>query len=422
MLRRALHPRQLDLELSPRLRSRHPRAREPRPRTRQGAALQLPRQTLGARRHAAMGLGPTPPARPHDPISSSGAMPVTRWPRRLPPQPRTGSAAGRPSSTRVSGAGRDLDNTVTTHLFAVCPNNSGLHLPGAHPGHLPGRLEPPPRRQEDARLRGTHDLPAPSAGRAQARTDLGRPPALDRPLRRPPQLRLAAQPQGMVLPGQRPGPPSVGVRHQVPAVPAARRSIAPPLPQREVPVHGAQTPTRSARASAATTAASSWPRNAAWRRRPPCTSVRCLAWQRRNVRTYGDCSVFFTYEAMCAEPRAGGAADPGPGAGARRPEPAPEIAGEGQHLRRDADRHERTPDRAPWMPRRLRCSTACSGASGRARLLRLRSQGWRGRGWGAAAGPDQKSRSCNGFPRRHEPAVRPEPVGVRRSRRRGMWT
>ena len=30
--------------------------------------------------------------------------------------------------------------------------------------------------------------------------------------------------------------------------------------------------------------------------------VRCLAWQRRNVRTYGNCSVFFTYEAMCAEP------------------------------------------------------------------------------------------------------------------------
>ena len=30
--------------------------------------------------------------------------------------------------------------------------------------------------------------------------------------------------------------------------------------------------------------------------------VTCLAWQRRNLRTHGDRGVFFTYEAMCAEP------------------------------------------------------------------------------------------------------------------------
>ena len=30
--------------------------------------------------------------------------------------------------------------------------------------------------------------------------------------------------------------------------------------------------------------------------------VTCMEWQRRNLRTHGDRGVFFTYEAMCAEP------------------------------------------------------------------------------------------------------------------------
>ena len=56
LLRRKAYPRQLHLELPPRLRSGHPRPREPRPRAREGAALQLPRQAPDPRRPPAAGL------------------------------------------------------------------------------------------------------------------------------------------------------------------------------------------------------------------------------------------------------------------------------------------------------------------------------------------------------------------------------
>ena len=217
------------------------------------------------------------------------------------PATRTGSAARRPPSTRVSGAGRDLDNTVTTHLFAVCPNNSGSTFLGHALATCRAAWS---LAREGKRMLGyagptTYRPPLPGApkpgliwGARQHWIDrFADPRSYDWPRNRkawyfqasaqdphapvfvtksPPFLLLVDQ----LLRHFRNAKFLFMVRNPYAICEGICRNYRSQFVAEE----------RSLEEEAA------------------LHVVRCLAWQRRNVETYGDCSVFFTYEAMCAEP------------------------------------------------------------------------------------------------------------------------
>ena len=219
----------------------------------------------------------------------------------MPPAARTGSAARRPSSTRVSGAGRDLDNTVTTHLFAVCPNNSGSTFlehalatcraawslpregkrmlgyagPTTFRPPLPGEPKPgliwSARRHWIDRFADPRSYDWPRNRKAwyfqASAQDPGAPVFVTKS---PPFLLLVDQ----LLRHFRNAKFLFMVRNPYAICEGICRNYRSQFVAQE----------RSLEEEAA------------------LHVVRCLAWQRRNVRTYGDCSVFFTYEAMCAEP------------------------------------------------------------------------------------------------------------------------
>ena len=222
-------------------------------------------------------------------------------PRRLPPQTRTGLAAKRPPSTRVSGAGRDLDNTVTTHLFAVCPNNSGSTFlghalatcraawslaregkrmlgyvgPTTYRPPLPGEPKPgliwgarqrwidrfaDPRNYDWPRNRKAWYFQA-SAQDPRASVFVTKSPPF---LLLVDQLRRHFRNAKFLFMVRNPYAVCEGIcRNYRSQFVAEERSL-----EEEAALH----------------------------------AVRCLAWQRRNVQAYRDCSVFFTYEEMCAEP------------------------------------------------------------------------------------------------------------------------
>ena len=163
--------------------------------------------------------------------------------RRTRPPRRLRNSCARPVRGRRSGGdgvrrrprpgARDRDPLVR-HLG----ESWRLDVPWESAGRLPVGLEPARRGRSDAGLR-----PARSGGvtrHAETIQALGGQPATHGPAGRRRRLRLAAQPQGVVLHGARPRPEGVGVRRApaAGALPGGHAGMA--LPQRQVPVHGAQ--------------------------------------------------------------------------------------------------------------------------------------------------------------------------------------
>ena len=207
----------------------------------------------------------------------------------------------RPPATRVSGAGRDLDKIVTTHLFAVSPNNSGstflehalatcraawslaregkrmLGYSGPTTYQSPRPGEPKPglvwaaRRHWIDRFADPRSYDWPRNRKAwyfQASAQDPRAPVFV--TKSPPFLLLVEQlirhfrNAKFLFMVRNPYAVCEGIcrNYRSQFVPEARSL------EEEAALHVA----------------------------------RCLAWQRRNVQAYRDRSVFFTYEAMCAEP------------------------------------------------------------------------------------------------------------------------
>ena len=216
-------------------------------------------------------------------------------------RPRTGAPRPRPPATRVSGAGRDLDNVVTTHLFAVSPNNSGstfleralatcrdawtlaregkrmLGYSGPTTYRSPRPGEPKPGLVWAARQHWIERFADPrsynwprnrKAWYFQASAQHPRAPVFV--TKSPPFLLLVDQllrhfrNARFLFMVRNPYAVCEGIcrNYRSQFVPEARTL------EEEAALHVA----------------------------------RCLDWQRRNVQAYRDRSVFFTYEAMCAEP------------------------------------------------------------------------------------------------------------------------
>ena len=132
---------------------------------------------------------------------------------------------------------------IGTHLFVVCPNNSGSSFLTAALESCRATWRLP---QEGQMIRGFagpvtyRALGGPEGEQwfpgllwASERSWLDlftQPSSYDWPL----------TPQGVVLPRPRPCPGRLGIRHQVHPAPAARGATGPAFPQRPVPVHGAQ--------------------------------------------------------------------------------------------------------------------------------------------------------------------------------------
>ena len=219
----------------------------------------------------------------------------------VPAATRPALGAKRTPMTRVSGAGRDLDTVVTTHLFGVCPNNSGSTFLGHALATCRAAWS---LAREGKRMLGyvgptTYRSPAPGAPKpgliwgarqhwinrfadprnydwlrnrkawyfqASARD----PYAPVFVTKSPPFLLLVDQlirhfrNAKFLFMVRNPYAVCEGIcRNYRSQFVAERRSL-----EEEAAIHVAN----------------------------------CLAWQRRNVETYRNRGVFFTYEAMCAEP------------------------------------------------------------------------------------------------------------------------
>ena len=210
---------------------------------------------------------------------------------------------------RIPGANRDLARLVTSHLFVVCPNNSGSsflaaaletcravwrlpregHRIRGFAGPVPWRMrrpeDPPPdllwaARQEwidrfaDPRR---HDWPL--TRKAWYFHSLARDPdACVFVVKSPPHLLHVAQLQRHF--------PNARFVFMVRNPYAVCEGICRRYRTRLVHLHrsGFGRPARDLETAAARHVAA------------------CLAWQRHNVGRYRDSGVFFTYEAMCAAP------------------------------------------------------------------------------------------------------------------------
>ena len=208
---------------------------------------------------------------------------------------------GAESTTRVSGAGRDLDAVVTTHLFGVCPNNSGSTFLGHALATCRAAWS---LVKEGKRMLGyvgptTYRSPAPGApkpgliwGARQHWIDrFADPRNYDWPRNRKAwYFQASAQdPQAPVFVTK--SPPFLLLVDQL--IQHFRNAKFLFMVRNPYAVcegicrnyrHQFVAEGRSLEEEAAIHVAN------------------CLAWQRRNVEAYGDRGVFFAYEVMCAEP------------------------------------------------------------------------------------------------------------------------
>ena len=214
---------------------------------------------------------------------------------------RSGTAAKRTPLTRVSGAGRDLAQIVTTHLFGVCPNNSGSTFLGHALATCRAAWSLP---REGKRMLGyvgptTHRAPAPGApkpgliwgARRHWIDRFADPRHYDWPRNRTAWYfqASAADPHAPVFVTK--SPPFLLLVDQL----VRHFRNAKFLFMVRNPYAICEGICRNYR-SQFVAAGRSLEEEAALH------VAHCLVWQRRNVETYRDRSVFFTYEAMCAEP------------------------------------------------------------------------------------------------------------------------
>ena len=107
--------------------------------------------------------------------------------------------AGKPAMSHVPGAGLDLADRIETHLFVVCPNNSGSSFLTAALETCRAAWRLP---REGQMIRGSPGRPpgSPRGANGGSPACCGFRAALDRPLLRPAPLRLAAHAQGVAAP------------------------------------------------------------------------------------------------------------------------------------------------------------------------------------------------------------------------------
>ena len=216
-------------------------------------------------------------------------------------RPRTDAQRPRPPATRVSGAGRDLDQIVTTHLFAVSPNNSGsTFLERA----LATCRDAWTLAREGKRMLGysgptTYRSPRPGepkpglvwAARQHWIERFADPRSYDWPRnRRAWYFQASAQhPRAPVFVTK--SPPFLFLVDQL----LRHFRNAKFLFMVRNPYAVCEGICRNYRSQFV-------PEARTLEEEAALHVVRCLDWQRRNVQAYRDRSVFFTYETMCAEP------------------------------------------------------------------------------------------------------------------------
>ena len=218
-----------------------------------------------------------------------------------PPAVPPALGAKRGSKPRVSGAGRDLDATVKTHLFGVCPNNSGSTFLGHALATCRAAWSLP---KEGKRMLGyvgpvTYRSPAPGApkpgliwGARQYWIDtFADPRNYDwSRSRKAWYFQASAQdPNAPVFVTK--APPFLLLVDQL----IEHFSNAKFLFTVRNPYAVCEGICRNYRSQFVAEGRS-------LEEEAAVHVVNCLAWQRRNVEKYRDRGVFFTYEAMCADP------------------------------------------------------------------------------------------------------------------------
>ena len=219
----------------------------------------------------------------------------------VPAASRPALDAQRTPLTRVSGAGRDLDAVVATHLFGVCPNNSGSTFLGHALATCRAAWSLP---KEDKRMLGyvgpvTYRSPAPGApkpgliwGARQYWIDrFADPHHYDWPRNRKAWYFQASarDPHAPVFVTK--APPFLLLVDQL----IRHFRNAKFLFMVRNPYAVCEGICRNYRSQFVTEGRS-------LEEEAAIHVANCLAWQRRNVEAYRDRGVFFTYEAMCAEP------------------------------------------------------------------------------------------------------------------------
>ena len=219
----------------------------------------------------------------------------------VPTAARPALGAKRSPMTRVSGAGRDLDAVVKTHLFGVCPNNSGSTFLGHALATCRAAWSLP---KEGKRMLGyvgpvTYRSPAPGApkpgliwGARQHWIDaFANPRNYDWPRSRKAWYFQASarDPSAPVFVTK--APPFLLLVDQL----IEHFSNAKFLFTVRNPYAVCEGICRNYRSQFAAEGRS-------LEEEAAVHVANCLDWQRRNLERYRDRSVFFTYEAMCAEP------------------------------------------------------------------------------------------------------------------------
>ena len=219
----------------------------------------------------------------------------------VPAAARPALGAKRSPMTRVSGAGRDLDAVVKTHLFGVCPNNSGSTFLGHALATCRAAWSLP---KEGKRMLGyvgpvTYRSPAPGApkpgliwGARQYWIDaFANPRNYDWPRSRKAWYFQASarDPSASVFVTK--APPFLLLVDQL----IEHFSNAKFLFTVRNPYAVCEGICRNYRSQFAAEGRS-------LEEEAAIHVANCLAWQQRNLEQYRDRGVFFTYEAMCAEP------------------------------------------------------------------------------------------------------------------------
>ena len=219
----------------------------------------------------------------------------------VPAAARPALGARHTPTTRVSGAGRDLDAVVTTHLFGVCPNNSGSTFLGHALATCRAAWS---LAKEGKRMLGyvgpvTYRPPAPGApkpgliwGARQHWIDrFADPRNYDWPRSRKAwYFQASAQHSGAPVFFTKAPPFLLLVDQLIKHFRNARFLFTVRDPY--AVCEGICRNYRSQFAAEGRTL----------EEEAAIHAVNCLAWQRRNVEAHGERGVFFTYEAMCAEP------------------------------------------------------------------------------------------------------------------------
>ena len=198
------------------------------------------------------------------------------------------------STTLVFGAGRNLKQAIRTHLFIICPNNSGSTF--LKEALATSRATWNLAREGQNTPGYAGPVPGPGVALIWAST-----PALRERLMEPGAYDWERSRRASVLPEPR---ARCGGRRC--SSPSRRRTCswwkswpdASPTPSF---CSWCAIPMRSARASAATCETAC--RRRSWPSARPRHVVACLEQQRRNVESHRSDGILFTYETMCAEPR-----------------------------------------------------------------------------------------------------------------------